>query len=418
MSKFEYFQKMKFASYKIALWAVALFTGLIAGNAFAADMKVSSIRVHNHGEYTRFVLDMNESMTPSIFTLADPYRVVIDLPEVEWGNEANSGKEGDGLVAGYRFGHFRPGNSRIVIDMNAPGKVSNVFTLPPDGTKGHRYVIDLVPASRETFVASAGWPKNLRTQAPTIKTTPRDPKTRKGKYVVVIDPGHGGVDPGASGRSGVKEKTVALSVGKQLRDRLKKSGRYEVVMTRDRDVFHSLPDRVAIARNADADLFISLHADTIKSSKVRGLAVYTLSEKASDKKANELAQKENRSDVIAGVDIRKESSDVSMILIELSQRETMNRSVQFAEALMPELSKEAKLLRNTHRFAGFRVLKAPDVPSVLLELGYLSNSQDEKNLNSKRWRSKVAGAISTSVDSHFKAEEQGGFYSSKQAFLK
>lgn len=395
---------------------LAAFVG--AEVAIAQTLEISSIRVHNHGDYTRFVLDMSDNAEPAIFTLSDPYRVVIDLPEVTWAEDANSGKEGEGLVAGYRFGHFRPGNSRIVVDMNGPGKVNKVFTLPPDDTRGHRYVIDLVPTSRDTFLASAGWPKELRSTPAPKRRPPSIKRTNKGKYVVVIDPGHGGVDPGASGRSGTIEKKVALTVGKQLRDKLKKTGRYEVVMTRDRDIFHSLRERVEIAREADADLFISLHADTIKSSKVRGMAVYTLSEKASDSEASELANKENQSDVIAGVDIGKESNDVSMILIELSQRETMNRSVQFAEILMPELKKEATLLRNTHRFAGFRVLKAPDVPSVLLELGYLSNRQDEKNMKSKRWRSDVTSAITASVDQHFKNEELGGYYSSRQAFLQ
>lgn len=386
--------------------------------AFGAELKVSSIRVGNHGDYTRFVLDVDADVEPRVFTLAEPYRVVIDLPEVLWAQETQPSRDSKGLVAGYRFGLFRPGNARVVIDLNGPAEVGKIFTLKPDGERGYRLVIDLKSTDPAAFVASAGWPKGLASKAPRAVVPIKDPRTRTGKYVVVIDPGHGGVDPGASGRSGVLEKDLALKVGRQLRDKLNSTGRYKVVMTRDKDIFHSLTDRVEIAREAQADLFISLHADTIKSSKVRGASVYTLSEKASDKEADALAQKENRSDIIAGVDISQESTDVSMILIELSQRETMNRSVHFAELLMPEMSKETRLLRNTHRFAGFQVLKAPDVPSVLIELGYMSNREDERNLKSAKWRGKVAKSISIAVGQHFTAAEQDGFYSSRQAFLK
>jgi N-acetylmuramoyl-L-alanine amidase len=391
---------------------------IFPASAWAVDLKVSSIRVGNHGDYTRFVLDIDGSVEPRVFTLADPYRVVIDLPEVEWAQKAQPSQDSRGLVAGYRFGLFRPGNARVVIDLTAPAEVGKIFSLQPDGTRGHRLVIDLKETNREAFVASAGWPKSQRKTSPRKPVPLKDPKKRSGKYVVVIDPGHGGIDPGAAGRSGILEKEVALKVGKDLRKQLQANGRYKVVMTRDKDIFHSLTDRVEIARSADADLFISLHADTIKSSKVRGAAVYTLSEKASDSEADELARKENRSDIIAGVDISQESTDVSKILIELSQRETMNRSVHFAEILMPELSKQTTLLRNTHRYAGFQVLKAPDVPSVLLELGYMSNRQDEKNLKSAKWRGKVARSISAAVDQHFKTAEEEGFYNSRQAFLK
>ncbi|TNE35903.1 MAG: N-acetylmuramoyl-L-alanine amidase [Alphaproteobacteria bacterium] len=397
--------------------AVLLWGAVGQGTGHAENLKISSIRVHNHGDYTRFVLDMSQPAKPSIFTLADPYRVVIDLPDVDWAEDANSGKEGEGLVAGYRFGHFRPGNSRIVIDMTRPGKIAKVFALPPGDGKGHRFVIDLETTSRDAFLASAGWPKDQKVVAAQPRTPIIEPR-KKGKYVVVIDPGHGGVDPGATGRTGLIEKNVSLSVAKELRNKLEKTGRYDVVMTRDKDVFYSLDDRVEIARKAGADLFISLHADTIKDPQISGLSVYTLSEKASDKAAAELASKENRADVIAGVNIHKESSDVSMILIELSQRETMNRSVAFAETLMPQLKKETTLLRNTHRYAGFVVLKAPDVPSVLLELGFLSNKTDEKNLKSSRWQANVARGITSSVDQHFKNEELGGYYTSRQAFLK
>ncbi len=399
-------------------WLVAgCMVAILPVKAALGSVDVSSIRVGQHEEYTRFVLDMSDDVQPRVFTLADPYRVVIDLPEVKWKFEAAESEAKKGLVAGYRFGLFKPGNSRVVLDLTGPSEIARVFNLKPDGPKGYRLVLDLKTIGRDAFLASAGWPSSSNDAA--VPSLPLDdPRTRTGKYVVVIDPGHGGIDPGARGRSGILEKNISLAVGKQVSKSLKGRGRYEVVMTRDDDIFHSLKDRVAIARAERADLFISLHADTIRDRSVRGASVYTLSETASDSEAGELALKENQADVIAGVDFRHENADVSMILIELSQRETMNRSVQFAQVLMPELSQETRLLRNTHRFAGFRVLKAPDVPSVLLELGYLSNRQDEKNLGSLNWRKKVAGAIADSVDQHFESEEKGGLHVNRQAALR
>lgn len=389
----------------------------LAQGAVADDLEVASIRLGSHDNQTRFVLDLSEEVKPRIFTLSDPYRVVVDLPAATFNIPRENGEDGRGLVKGYRYGLFRPGNSRLVIDMAGPGKVAKVFSLPPAEGKGHRLVIDLEPVSHDLFLASAGWPKDGSgpSRAETVPLRKPSSEPKRDKYVIAIDAGHGGIDPGAIGRSGLKEKTITMAVASNLKKQLQATGKYDVVMVRDGDIFHSLRDRVTIARKAKADLFISLHADTIKNRSVRGAAVYTLSDTASDKEAGELASKENRSDIIAGVDTTDVSSDVSMILIELSMREAKNRSAHFAQVLMPELGKETKLLRNTHRFAGFRVLKAPDVPSVLIELGYMSNAQDEKNLRSKDWQRRVAGAIGNGVDAYFKSAENGQM---RQAMLQ
>lgn len=229
---------------------------------------------------------------------------------------------------------------------------------------------------------------------PVIATGPQ-------KRVIVIDPGHGGDDPGAVGISGVYEKDTTLRVGKLVTDLLARDDRYHVVMTRTTDVYVPLRERVEIARRSKADLFLSLHADSLEQREVRGASVYTLSESASDTEAATLAAKENRSDLVAGIDMKREAADVSIILIELSQRATMNEAVRFSRILMPELAKRTLLVRNTHRFAGFRVLTAPDVPSVLIELGYMSNREDERNLRSDAWRSAVAQGIEAAVDAFF-----------------
>ena len=241
-------------------------------------------------------------------------------------------------------------------------------------------------------------PTRAAVLVPTVRPKPEGPAPKK---VVVIDPGHGGIDPGAVGRRGVYEKRVTLAMGLQLRRELMRRGRYEVVMTRQNDTFVRLRERVAMARAAGADLFISLHADSNPKRSVRGASVYTLSEKASDKEAADLAAKENRADLIAGMDLTGESQEVANILIDLAQRETMNHSAVFAKDLVNDLKRATKLLRKTHRFAGFAVLKAPDVPSVLIEMGYLSNATDEGRLIKPEYRAELAKTIAAAVDRFF-----------------
>lgn len=226
-------------------------------------------------------------------------------------------------------------------------------------------------------------------------------KAKDGVPVIVIDPGHGGVDPGATGVSGAYEKHITLAMARELKAMLERSGRYRVHLTRDRDVFIRLRERVAIARAQGADLFISLHADAVQSPQIRGLSVYTLSRNASDAEAQALAEKENKADLIAGIDLTHESADVANILIDLAQRETMNRSAGFAAELVDEVGQEMDLLGNTHRFAGFAVLKAPDVPAVLVEMGYLSNESEEKLLRQPQYRARLAKSITKAVERFF-----------------
>lgn len=221
------------------------------------------------------------------------------------------------------------------------------------------------------------------------------------KRIIVIDPGHGGVDPGAISVSGIYEKHITLAAARALKEHLEATGRFKVMLTRDRDIFIRLRGRIERAREMKADLFISLHADTIRNSGVRGLSLYTLSERASDKEAAELAERENKADLIAGIDLTHESAEVTNILIDLAQRETMNQSAKLAALLVGELKGRVKILQNPHRFAGFAVLKAPDIPSVLIELGFLSNKHDERALTSTSHRRKLAQSIAGAVDRYF-----------------
>jgi len=226
------------------------------------------------------------------------------------------------------------------------------------------------------------------------------------KKIIFIDPGHGGVDPGTIGASGTYEKHITLAMARQLKSELNKIGRFQALLTRNRDIFVPLRDRVARARDAGADLFISIHADATKNRKTRGLSVYTLSELASDRETAALAEKENKADLIAGINFSEETPEISNILIDLTRRLSMNESAKFAIGLVRQLRHQTKVLRNTHRFAGFAVLKAPDVPSVLVELGFLSNRKDEKALKDKKFRAKLAKGMVRAVIGYFSNIEE------------
>ena len=381
-----------------ALVAIAL--AAVPADAGALSPNVDGMRVGVYDTRTRFVVDLDRSATFSVFTLSDPYRVVVDLPEVTWSLPLK--RVSGGLIARLRFGLLKPGVSRIVLDVEGPVRVLKSFLLAPSGAlRHHRLVIDLVPTDRKTFM------REIRARLGTAKTAPPRaapvprPKPRGGKKLVVIDPGHGGVDPGAISRSGRYEKHVVLAHARELRRQLLATGNYRVVMTRDRDVFVRLRKRTQKARAAGADLFISLHADSTARPSVSGASVYTLSERASDREAAALAARENKSDIIAGLDLDARSNEVADILIDLSQRDTKNQSAQFAGILIHEIAKVRSMLRNTHRFAGFAVLKAPDVPAVLVELGYLSNRADERLLLDTKTRLRVVSAIVRAIDRYF-----------------
>lgn len=406
-------------------WLVA--AGMVAmtpSRAAAATVVVTDMRVGAYAQATRVVFDFSDQLEFTVFTLANPYRVVIDMPEVGWRLPPRPLPKQTGLFDKLRYGRFQVGQSRVVLDMVKPVAIANAFVLKPESGLPHRLVLDLVATTESAFASRLKGPALLVTadraysapppvlstvtQTSQFRLAPRKPALRPNgtKRVVVIDPGHGGVDPGTIGRSGVYEKHITLALGRELKRRLDASGRYRAVLTRSRDIFIRLRDRVQIARDAGADLFISIHADTIKDRAISGASVYTLSERASDKEAAALAEKENKADLIAGIDLSHESPEVANILIDLAQRESMNQSSNFAGILVQRLKHRARVLRNTHRFAGFAVLTAPDVPSVLLESGFLSNRADEKRLRSKAYRAKIATAAVEALDAYFTQVEE------------
>lgn len=290
-----------------------------------------------------------------------------------------------------------PGQNKIgffiKIHFNKSYKIKSQFLLPPSKkNRKYRYVIDLIETSPKPP------PPKAQGKSPQKKKVPPPATPKK---VIVIDPGHGGQDPGTISRKGILEKNVTLAFAKELAQLLNQTKGYKAYLTRDRDVFIKLRERVNIARKRNADLFISLHADSHPKPDTRGLSIYTLSHIASDKEAERLAAKENKADLFGGLDLSSEVPEVASILIDLTKREVMNFSALLAHKVVSTLSARVQLLGRTHRFANFAVLRALDHPAVLIELGYLSNKQDEKLLNSPSYRKKVAKGLVDAIDTFF-----------------
>jgi N-acetylmuramoyl-L-alanine amidase len=365
-------------------------------------------RVGGDDAQTRFVMDFSKRVELRAFTLADPYRVVVDLPQVTFRLPPNIGATGRGLVKAFRFGLVIQGGSRIVMDVAKPVRIDKAFVVDAAAGQPARLVIDLAMTDRDSFMKTLA--AEARPPAVTPPAVEHDSAQRGDpRPIIVLDPGHGGIDNGAVAESGVMEKDIVLEFATELRDQLEKSGKYRVVMTRTDDAFIPLVDRVRMARFRQAALFVSIHADAIKKSEgeAQGATVYTLSETASDAEAGRLAESENRADVIAGIDMSHEPGDVADILIDLAQRETKAFSLHFAKTVVGDMKKVARMHKNPMKSAGFRVLKAPDVPAVLIELGYVSNKDDLKQLTSKTWRAKTAGAIRLAIENFFATRMAG-----------
>jgi N-acetylmuramoyl-L-alanine amidase len=394
-----------------AVYRLLLLSFLILVPALAAaEPEVSGIRMNSDANSARFVIDLDEEVEFTLLTLADPYRVVIDLPEVNFSFNSTGSGEGEGLIDRYRFGLFRAGVSRIVLDLSGPAEIERMFMLSPGGGHRFRLVLDMKPTSRDAFLASVQRAVRSGANIPDSRVSaPITARPANSRRVIIIDAGHGGIDPGNLGIIGVPEKTIALNIARAIRDQLARNPDYEVVMTRDRDIFIPLDRRRVIAREQRADMFISVHADSFRQAGVGGATVYSLSERASDREAAALARRENRSDLIAGIDLTGESDEVTSILVDLAQRETMNYSARLANLVVGEMRGDVTLRTNSHRFAGLVVLKAPDVPSILLEAGYLTNRADARFMNSSAGRSKIAAAIRRAVDGYFNTLASEGF---------
>ena len=374
--------------------------------------QISNLRIGQGIGSVRIVFDADSKFNYKVFLLTSPKRLVVDTQNITVNPKIEAQKESNSFVSQIRLGTAGVDGTRIVFDLQKPVVIKKVFILPPQSNFSWRFVIDMEVASEREFQAKVGndnaFSRDIYSSSTASSSKSKSSSSSavassssKAKRIIVLDPGHGGVDPGAIGVSGVYEKNITLAMARELKAELEKRSRYKVYLTRNRDIFIPLRDRVKIARRHDADLFLSIHADSARNRKATGLSVYTLSEKASDKEAAALAEKENKADIVAGLNFAEHSKEVSDILLNLAQRETLNRSSEFATFMVQEMRKSTHTLDNTHRFAGFAVLKAPDVPSVLMELGYLSNRNEERLLQQKSYRKKLAVSAAKAIDKYF-----------------
>ncbi len=407
----------------LVVWAIALLGSLslataavparAAGDAVATQPAAvdsfpvaSDVRLAGDDKQTRFVLDLDRKIDLRAFTLANPDRVVVDLPQVTFRLPDGAGRTGRGLVKAFRYGLVMPGGSRLVFDLSGPAKIDKAYVLDAANGQPARLVVELAASDPAAFAKSVEKeglsdlrpglpPATVEADAAAQAAEPADTRP-----VVVVDPGHGGIDNGTQAPSGETEKAIVLAFALALRDRIAENGKYRVVLTRDDDTFIPLADRVRIARERNAALFVSIHADALprREGDAQGATIYTLSDKASDAEAERLAESENRADAIGGVNLTEEPTEVADILIDLARRETRTFSSRFAHTLMSQMKNAVRMHKHPLKSAGFKVLKAPDVPSVLIELGYVSNKDDLKHLTSENWRSRSVAAVAEAID--------------------
>lgn len=392
------------------LFAVVFVLGA-ASEVFAAE--VQNIRLGNqNGASARLVLDLTDHPSHEVLLLKNPYRVVIDLEKTAIAVPESEIPKTSNIVKDLRIGKTPKGAARIVVETKDAAIVKKAFFLPPQGGFNWRLVVDITSASQADFEKAKAQNPKPQTASPTqTEISAKDAaaeleklkKPLAAKPLIVLDPGHGGKDPGAISASGYYEKHITLKMAKELKQSLEATGKYRVMLTRSDDRALALKSRVKIARDAKADLFISIHADSAKNSRAKGLSVYTLSERASDRESAALAERENKADALINMDFSDKTPEVANILIDLARRDTMNTSKDLANYMVSEMSRTVRVLPDTHRFAGFAVLKAQDIPSVLVEIGYLSNREEERLIRNPAYREKLAKALTRAIDKFFES---------------
>ena len=364
-------------------------------------------RIAGDDARTRIVIDFDRKPEFSLHYTARPDRLIIDLGETAFGFSEDDIKA-IGLFSEIRYGKMGEGASRIVLTARRPTRAVLAEVQPNEAGKGFRLVLDCEVISEQALQALVAEQKWVGAEKVAGGKTDRLSTTAEpaadDKFLIAIDAGHGGIDAGAKGAlTKIEEKAVTLDFAKTLAERLNKEKGIKAFLTRDKDEFISLSERVVIARQRGAQLFISLHADTLRQKDIRGATIYTISDKASDALAAGLAERENLSDGIAGVEISDEPAEVTDILLDLTRRETQSFSIRMAETVLDSFEGQIGLINNPMRHAGFRVLQAPDVPSVLLELGFLSNPKDEVLLADPEWREKVSDLLAEAIGKYMES---------------
>ena len=351
----------------------------------AQDVRIDNVRIGHSADRTRIVLDLNNAAEHKLFTLSNPNRVVIDLAGGEFAPGSLKLPKGTGLVAELRGANRDDGRARLVLDLDAAARPKS-FLLPPTGNYGYRVVVDLERTGAAPVV---------------VKKVPKEQQGTR-DLVVMIDPGHGGKDPGARGKGGLREKDAVLQISKRLARIINDEPGMRAELTRNNDTFLHLRERIKRAEAADADLFVSIHADSFTDRRVRGASVYVLSEKgATDEAADLLAKRENDSDLIGGVDLAGKDDILAGVLVDLSQNASLEASLEVGDMFVAEISRIGKVRRPTVQQAGFRVLKSPDIPSILIETAFISNKQDESNLKSVQYQQRLAQSMHNAIRGYF-----------------
>jgi N-acetylmuramoyl-L-alanine amidase len=392
----------------IRIMCLALLSFLLVMPAASASQKpilAFAGRVAGDAARTRVVIDFEAKPEFSVHYVDGPERIIVDLSATAFGFPA-----GDlaprGLFSDIRYGAMEADSARMVLTAVKPVKLVMAEVQPNEGG-GYRLVLDAEMTTKDKFaelMRTQEWDSSTGVVAEDV-----GPSVDDGIFTVAVDAGHGGIDAGASGATTkTPEKTVTLDFARLLAARLNKVEGVKAILTRDDDTFLSLSERVTIARQQHADLFVSLHADTLGQKDIRGATVYTLSDRASDRMAENLAARENLSDQLAGYSVRSGPPEVADILLDLTRRETQAFSIALAENVVKSFEGQVGLINNPHRQANFQVLRAPDIPSVLLELGFLSNGEDEKLLLDEAWRTMVSGLIADAVDRYRKRAVANG----------
>ncbi|MGV1826806.1 N-acetylmuramoyl-L-alanine amidase [Agrobacterium vitis] len=383
------------------LWLLAcIIAGFAPAKAFSADrLAAFAARIAGDDARTRIVMDFDQKPETTVRYIGNPDRIVVDLPATVFAFPADA-LVARGLFRDIRFGSIDATHSRIVLTTARPAKLVLTDIRQNDEGQGFRLILDAEMTDNDTFsklVASQAWEADAYSNGKSPRIEQAAPTT-DGEFLIAVDAGHGGIDTGATGKTtNTPEKTVTLGFARALAAELNRQKGVKAFLTRDGDTFLSLSQRVTLARQKGANLFISLHADMLGQANIRGATVYTISDKASDHLAEAAAARENQSDEVGGVDASAEPQEVSDILADLTRRETQAFSIAMAKSVVTSFDGQINLINNPHRFAGFRVLQAQDVPSVLLELGFLSNKDDEKLLLDPAWRGKVVKLIAEAV---------------------
>ena len=364
---------------------------LLAGTKPALSQSkttLTGIRIsQSTDDHTRVVFDLTGDIEHNLFTLADPNRIVIDLHDTRESDAIEISEKATTLMRGIRSASKDGGRLRVVLDLRSKARPRS-FELKPDGKAGHRLVVDL----------------HATNLSPTpIKTSQQERSKHKKQFVIALDPGHGGRDPGAIGKKGTREKDIVLSVAKKLKTLINRDSGYRAILTRDGDRFVTLRNRVKKAREAEADIFVSLHADSFHKPNVKGASVYAWSlSGASSEAARWIAEKENASDLIGGISLDDKDDLIASVLLDLSQTATIQDSLELGSDVLKNIGKVSKLNNHQVQQAGFAVLKAPDMPSILIETAFLSNPTEEKKLRNPKHQHKLAKAVFSGIQNHLK----------------